>query len=40
MPYNDPEDPTPGTPDETDEIYLDVTVEIVPWAVRVNSITF
>ena len=40
IPYNDPEDPTPGTPDETDEIYLDVTVEIVPWAVRVNSIIF
>ncbi|MDE6651888.1 MAG: Mfa1 fimbrilin C-terminal domain-containing protein [Paramuribaculum sp.] len=40
IPFNDPEDPTPGTPDETDEIYLDVTVEIVPWAVRVNSITF
>lgn len=40
IPGNDPDNPTPGTPDESDEIYLDVTVDIVPWAVRVNSIEF
>lgn len=40
IPGNDPDKPTPGTPDESDEIYLDVKVAIVPWAVRVNSIEF
>ncbi len=40
LPDNDPDNPTPGTPDETDEIYLDVKVAIVPWAVRLNSIEF
>lgn len=40
IPGNDPDKPTPGTPDESDEIYLDVTVDIVPWSVRINSIEF
>lgn len=40
IPGNDPDKPTPGTPDESDEIYLDVKVAIVPWAVRLNSIEF
>lgn len=40
IPGNDPNNPTPSTPDESDEIYLDVTVEITPWAVRLNSIKF
>lgn len=40
IPENDPKNPDPDTPDETDEIYLDVTIDIVPWVVRVNSIQF
>ena len=40
IPSNDPENPTPDTPDESDEIYLDVKLEIVPWVVRLNSIEF
>ena len=40
IPENDPNNPTPNTPDESDDIYLDVKLEIVPWVVRVNSITF
>ncbi len=40
IPENDPDSPTPETPDESDEIYLDVRVQIVPWAVRLNSIVF
>ena len=40
IPGNDPETPKPDTPDESDDIYLDVTVQITPWAVRINSIEF
>ena len=40
VPGNEPEPPTPDTPDESDVIYLDVRVAIVPWSVRLNSITF
>lgn len=40
IPENDPEPPTPSTPDEVANVYLDVNVEIVPWAVRINSINF
>lgn len=40
IPENDPDDPKPDTPDESDEIYLDVSIEIVPWIVRLNSIQF
>lgn len=37
---NDPEPPTPGTPDEKDDIYLSVICRVLPWTVRLNSITF
>lgn len=40
FPGNDPDDPKPDTPDESDILYLDVRVSIVPWAVRLNSIQF
>ncbi|MDE6510687.1 MAG: Mfa1 fimbrilin C-terminal domain-containing protein [Muribaculaceae bacterium] len=40
IPANDPNNPDPGTKDESDDIYLDVNVEIAPWVVRVNSIKF
>ena len=40
IPENDPNNPTPDTPDESEELYLAVKVQIVPWAVRINSITF
>ncbi|MDE6609374.1 MAG: Mfa1 family fimbria major subunit [Muribaculaceae bacterium] len=40
IPDNDPDDPTPDTPDESSLIYLDVNVQVTPWAVRVNSIEF
>ena len=40
IPENDPENPTPDTPDESDEIYLAVRVQIAPWVVRVNNIQF
>lgn len=40
IPENDPDDPKPDTPDESDEIYLDVSIKIVPWIVRLNSIQF
>lgn len=40
IPDNDPDDPKPYYPDESDYIYLDVKVAIMDWAVRLNSITF
>ena len=40
IPENDPENPTPNTPDESANIYIDVTVEIADWAVRINSVNF
>ncbi|MCX4258743.1 MAG: Mfa1 family fimbria major subunit [Muribaculaceae bacterium] len=40
QPDNDPENPTPGTPDESSLLYLDVNIQVVPWSVRVNSIIF
>lgn len=40
IPENDPQDPDPGTKDESDDIYLDVKVQIMPWVVRVNNIQF
>ncbi len=40
IPDNDPEPPTPTTPDESDQIYLDVRVQILPWSVRLNGIVF
>ncbi|MDE6085395.1 MAG: Mfa1 fimbrilin C-terminal domain-containing protein, partial [Muribaculaceae bacterium] len=37
---NDPEPPTPDTPDESEDVYLTVTTEVLPWVVRVNDIEF
>lgn len=37
---NDPNRPTPGTPDESEDVYLDVQAEVLPWVVRVNNIEF
>lgn len=40
IPDNDPNSPDPKTPDETDYIYLDVKIDVVPWVVRINKIIF
>ncbi|MDE6842223.1 MAG: Mfa1 family fimbria major subunit [Muribaculaceae bacterium] len=40
IPENDPDDPTPETPDELSEVYITVSVDIVPWVVRINNIEF
>lgn len=40
IPENDPDNPTPSSPDESDEIYLDVSIKIAPWVVRVNGAVF
>lgn len=37
---NDPEPPTPGTPDESQDVYLTVKTEVLPWVVRINDIEF
>lgn len=37
---NDPDKPTPETPDEDAKVYLEVAVEVRPWTVRVNEIDF
>lgn len=37
---NDPDKPTPGTNDEDESVYIDVTSEVLPWVVRVNNIEF
>lgn len=37
---NDPDKPTPGTPDEKEDVYLSVQAEILPWVVRLNDIEF
>lgn len=37
---NDPHKPGPGTPDEDESVYMDVTSEVLPWVVRVNNIEF
>ena len=39
-PSNDPDPVRPEDPDESDDIYMDVTVEVLPWVVRVNDIEF
>ncbi len=39
-PDPDPDEPDPNNPDETEEVYLKVEVEILPWVVRVNEIEF
>lgn len=40
IPENDPDDPTPDTPDEKSDLYMTVSVQVVPWLVRVNNIEF
>lgn len=40
IPENDPDKPTPDTPDESDDIYITVTCRVLPWVVRVNNIEF
>lgn len=37
---NDPNPPTPWTPDESRDIYMDVNSRVLPWVVRVNDIVF
>ena len=37
---NDPDKPTPDTPDERSDIYLTVSVDVLPWVVRINDIEF
>ncbi len=39
-PDPDPDPVTPDNPDETQDVYLKVDVEILPWVVRENNITF
>ena len=39
-PENDPDPVDPNDPDEDDDVYIDVTVEVLPWVVRVNDIKF
>lgn len=40
IPENDPDKPTPDTPDESDDIYITVTCRVLPWTVRINNIEF
>lgn len=35
---NDPDPVDPGTPDEKGDIYLKLSVEVLPWVVRINDI--
>lgn len=37
---NDPEPPHPDTPDESQQVYLTVDTQVVPWVVRVKEIVF
>lgn len=37
---NDPDKPTPETPNEDAKVYLEVAVEVRPWTVRLNEIEF
>ncbi len=37
---NDPEPPHPNTPDESQQVYLTVDTQVVPWVVRVKNIIF
>lgn len=40
VPENDPDTPTPDTPDESADIYMTVSVRVLPWVVRINDIKF
>lgn len=37
---NDPDPVDPDDPDEKDDVYLTLSVEVLPWVVRVNNIEF
>jgi len=37
---NDPDGPKPDTPDESEDVYITVTSEVLPWVVRLNNIEF
>lgn len=37
---NDPDPVDPDDPDEDAKVYFDVNVEVLPWTVRINNITF
>lgn len=37
---NDPDKPTPNTPDEKGDVYITVTCTTLPWVVRENNIEF
>ena len=37
---NGPDPVDPGTPDEKGDIYLKLSVEVLPWVVRINDIEF
>lgn len=37
---NDPDKPTPNTPDEEGDVYITVTCTTLPWVVRENEIVF
>ena len=39
-PTGDPDKPKPDDPDEDDDVYFRVGVEVLPWVVRVNNIEF
>lgn len=40
IPENDPDDPDPEDPDEKAEVYMTVSVDVLPWSVRLNNIEF
>lgn len=40
IPENDPDKPTPDTPDESDDLYITVNCRVIPWVVRINNIEF
>ncbi|MDE5869420.1 MAG: Mfa1 family fimbria major subunit, partial [Muribaculaceae bacterium] len=40
LPQNDPDSPKPGVPDEKSDLYITVSVKVVPWTVRLNNIEF
>ncbi len=40
IPTNDPYTPEPDTPDESADVYLTVSVDVLPWVVRINNIDF
>lgn len=37
---NDPDPVKPDDPDEKDDVYLTLSVEVLPWVVRINNIEF